>query len=80
MALSPTPQDFNRRLGQIIATALQDAGIPQLTASDHTNIPLTTLKRRLRGSGFTTTELDRIASLLDVTVTSLIAQAEEVAA
>ena len=80
MALSPTPQDFNRRLGQIIATALQDAGISQSTASDLTNIPMTTLKRRLRGSGFPTTELTRIAELLDVTVTSLIAQAEEVAA
>ena len=76
MALSPTPQDFNKRLGQVVATAITEAGISQADASDRTTIPLTTLKRGLRGGGFNTIKLHLIASVLGTSVSSLVAQAE----
>lgn len=83
MAPSPTPQDFNYRLGQIVARALTEKGIPQRDASDLVGIPYTTWRRHMKGNdhGFKSGELHRIAALLETTVSALTAQAEaEVAA
>lgn len=78
MAVSPDPQDFSRKLGRIVANSLSDKGISQVHAADLTGIPFTTFRRHLKGNGdgFKTSQLYRIAGLLDVSVADLFAKAE----
>lgn len=65
--------DITRGTAQKVAAALDLAGKSQLSVSEASGIPRTTLLRRLSGvSPFTVDELQRIADLLGVPVVSLI--------
>jgi len=72
MAHSPT----SNRIGEVIAAALDEAGITLRQAADKTLIARTTLARHLRFGGFTVEELEAIARLLGTTVSDLISRAE----
>lgn len=65
--------DITQGTARAVNLALESAGKSQLSASEQTGIPRTTLLRRLSGvSPFTVDELQRIADLLGVPVHSLI--------
>ena len=66
-------------LGSVVATELEQAGLSLRDAADVVGIPRTTLKRRLDFGGFTVPERERIASLLEVSVSALVAKAEDAA-
>lgn len=55
------------------------AGVSLRETSRATNIPLTTLTRRLNGSPFLSTELAALAALFDVSVSQLVTEAETIA-
>lgn len=66
------------RTAMAVEAAIDAAGQSQLGVSDATGIPRTTLIRRLRGqSPFTIAELESIAECLGVTVSDLLASAEQ---
>lgn len=62
-----------------MVTELERAGLSLRDAADQSGIPRTTLKRRLEFGGFTVPDLERLAALLDTTVSALVAKAEEAA-
>lgn len=68
---------ITQHVASAVSEAIDAAGETQLSVSEGAGIPRTTLIRRLRGqSPFTVAELERIASHLNVSVTSLIAQGD----
>lgn len=65
--------DITRGTAQAVTEALKNSGKSQLSLSDESGIPRTTLLRRLSGaSPFTVAELQRIADVLGVSVVSLL--------
>lgn len=65
--------DITRVTAQAVTEALVESGKSQLSLSDETGIPRTTLLRRLSGATpFTVAELQRIAEALGVPVVSLL--------
>lgn len=65
--------DISRRTAAQVAAAMSDAGKSEVAVSEATGIPRSTLKRRLSGfSSFTVDELQRVADLLEVPVTTLL--------
>ena len=78
--MDQTPTDTTRRIAATVKTALRDAGITQEDASQRTGIAFTTLKRYLAGtSPMDTSELEKMAVLLDTTVLALFLAAEDAA-
>jgi hypothetical protein len=76
-----TPQPSRAALAAAITTALTDAGISRLEASKRTHIPRETFYRKCRaGSPFDSDELAALADTLGITVSALVARAEQVAA
>lgn len=72
-----TSDQAAREVAHVISRALADADISQRDAATRTGIPLTTLSRRLTGgSPFLSTELFRLAALLDVPLSTLVVTAE----
>lgn len=72
----PTPG----QIAEAISCRMTTTGVSLREASRATNIPLTTLSRRLNGSPFLSTELSALAAVLDVTVSQLVVEAERIAA
>ena len=55
-----------------VVRAMQDAGLSEVTVSERSGIPRTTLKRRLAGhSAFNVAELAAIATVLGIAFTAL---------
>ena len=72
-----TQPHVNERIAAAASAALRSKGISQRDAAARTGIPLATLSRRLTGqSPFIVTELELIASLVDLTLSQLLAQGE----
>jgi transcriptional regulator with XRE-family HTH domain len=73
-------QHLPQRLAATVAARLEAAGITQRAAADATQIPLTTLNRRLSGATpFNYGELAAVALLLGTTPSELAAAAEAAA-
>jgi predicted transcriptional regulator len=68
------------RLGEVVRTALDAAGISENTASQRSGIPRETLRRRLVTGDFKFGELHRIAEVLSTTPADLVALTREDAA
>lgn len=68
------------RLGEVIETSLNEAGITLRQTEERTGIARTTLSRRLRIGGWTVEEIAAVASVLGLTAAELVAKAEGVAA
>ena len=69
--------DITTETAHRVSAAIEADGRPVLVVAEQTNIPRTTLLRRLSGATpFTVPELARIADLLDVPVHSLIPTAD----
>lgn len=66
-------------LGGVVARALGIANLSEREAAHRTNIPRSTLKRKLVTGDFTVTELASIARVLKVNVSDLIQWAETAA-
>lgn len=65
--------DITRTTAQAVTECLKRSGRSQLSLSEESGIPRTTLLRRLSGATpFTVEELQRIADCLDVPVVSLL--------
>lgn len=77
-----SPQPTRTALAAAVTGALAEAGVSRLEASERTGIPRSTLYRKCDGIGkaFDADELARLAALLGVTVSALVARAEEMAA
>jgi Helix-turn-helix. len=74
------PSDITKRIAATVKSALRDQGITQQDASERTGIPFTTFKRYLRGtSPMDTSELEKVAALLGITVLDLFIAAEAAA-
>jgi len=52
-------------IAQVVEDLRTAAGTPEAQLSEATGIPRATLQRRLKGSPFTVTELDAVATALD---------------
>lgn len=64
-------------IARAVAEALADAGISHKAAADAALIPRTTLRRKLAGaSPFTIPEIARLATVLGLTPSDLMARAE----
>lgn len=63
-------------LGEVVATALDDAGLSENAAAKQSGIPRETLRRRLVTGNFTHGELWSIAEVLGTTPAALVAKAE----
>ncbi|GEM_PF-6572826 len=75
-----TVERVDREITKAVFEALSTAGISHRTAAERTGIPLSTLRRRLRGeSSFYLYELFSLAHVLDVKLSSLIRDAEAMA-
>ena len=75
------PTETTRRIAATVSSALRDAGVTQEVAADATGIPLTTLRRRLRGvSAWKTHEIEAVAALVGMTFLDVIVAAESDAA
>lgn len=72
---TPTP----REIAAAVSHRMDTAGVSLREVSRETNIPLTTLTRRLNGSPFLSTELAALASLFGVPVSRLVSEAESIA-
>lgn len=71
----PTPA----QIAEAVTHRMELAGVSLRETSRATNIPLTTLTRRLNGSPFLSTELAALASLFDTTVSQMVSEAETIA-
>lgn len=71
---------LSQAVAQTVREAMVTADLSELALSETTAIPRVTLRRRLRGSPFTTDELERVALALDTTMSALVSQAEASAA
>lgn len=67
-------------LGSVIDKHLEVTDLSRRALAARTGIPHTTLLRRFAAGGFTVPELAAIANVLDVTVSTLVTEAEQVAA
>jgi transcriptional regulator with XRE-family HTH domain len=68
------------RMAVAVETAIAEAGQTHLGVSEATGIPRTTLLRRLKGqSSFAVDELERIAEVIGVPVSQILAKAEAAA-
>lgn len=73
---APTPM----QLATAVSHRMEIAGLSLRETARSSNIPLSTLSRRLNGSPFLSTELAALACVFDVTVSNLVVEAESVAA
>ena len=67
------------QIASAVTHRMTRAGLSLRETSRASNIPLATLSRRLNGSPFLSTELAALASLFDVAVSQLVAEAETLA-
>ena len=76
------PRLSEGHFGQHVSSLLADRGISLREAAAQTDIPLSTLHRRLRSQSMTFTlgELTRVAALLDTTAGTLVSAFEDAAA
>lgn len=73
---TPTP----RQIAAAVTHRMDGAGLSLRETARATDIPLSTFARRLNGSPFLSTELASLASLFDIPVSQLVAEAESIAA
>ena len=72
---------FNLEVGRVISNALDSAGISTRQLSAYSGIANTTLNRKLAGgSSFTINELNRIASVVQMTASDILRNADSRAA
>lgn len=72
---APTPT----QLAKAVSHRMDLSGLSLRETARVSNIPLSTLSRRLNGSPFLSTELAALAHVFDVTVSHLVVEAESVA-
>jgi hypothetical protein len=78
--MDTNPSETTKRIAATVSSALKDAGVSQEVAADRTGIPLTTLKRRLRGvAAWKTPELEAVAALVGMTFLEIVVAAEDAA-
>lgn len=78
--MDTNPSETTKRIAAAVSSALRDAGFTQEVATERTGIPLTTLKRRLRGvSAWKTSELEAVAALVGMTFLEIVVAAEDAA-
>lgn len=68
-----------KALGEVVASALVEAGLTPNKAARRSGIPRSTLERRLVTGDFKYSELEQVASLLGVATSELTRRAEVVA-
>lgn len=73
MASMVEGMDINKETSQAVQRAIELSGMTQLFISAQTNIPRTTLQRRLSGeTSWTLAEIDSIAKLLNMKPAELV--------
>lgn len=74
------PKTVTESLGDLIVLKMRKQRIPIAAAARHLGIGRDTFTRRLSGpSGFAAGDMERLAELLDTTLSELIAEAESYA-
>lgn len=72
---TPTPS----QIGAAVTRRMDLAGMSLRETARSANIPLSTFARRINGSPFLSTELASLASVFDIPVSQLVAEAESLA-
>lgn len=77
--MDTTRTDYPSRVARVVTAAMVPDGWSEKALAEATAIPRATLRRRLAGSPFDVSELERIAAALGTDVTTLVAEAETLA-
>jgi predicted transcriptional regulator len=70
---------FAERVAATVTSLAEAHGITDVDLAARTNIPRTTLQRRLKDGNFTSVQLVKVAAALGTTATSITANAENAA-